>query len=115
MKVFYFLLLLAFFASCSSTSKISGRNKNKVALVKDSDRSSFEKAIFIDENSESAGIKAEYAWLRQNYFGYKFQKQSLVSHKKKDYHIINIITVKGRSKSIYFDLSKFYGKFEKRG
>ena len=110
MKVLYFLLLLTFFASCSSSSKISGRNKNKVALVKDGDGSSFEKAIFIHERSESSGIKAENIWLRQNYPGYKLQKQSLVQHEKRFYDVMSIITAEGQQKSIYFDINKFFGR-----
>lgn len=75
------------------------------------DGSSFEKAVFINEKTETAGIGAEYVWLRQNYPGYKLVQQSLAFEKEKPYDIMDIKTADGEKKSIYFDISKFYGKF----
>lgn len=67
--------------------------------------SSFENAISVKSVSE------EYAWLRRNFQGFTFIQQSLVFENNKPYDVLKIITSSGKEKSIYFDISSFYGKW----
>ena len=75
------------------------------------DGSSFEKAIIITEKNESAGVHAEYEWIKNHYPGYKRGMQALSHFKQRPYDIISITTSEGKEIDIYFDISKFYGKF----
>lgn len=75
------------------------------------DGSSYEKAIVIQETSEMKGVDAEYNWLSLYYPGYRRGMQSLVTHDKKPYDILTITTANGVEKKVYFDISKYFGKF----
>jgi len=75
------------------------------------DGSSYAKAIVINEKSESKGVDAEYTWLRLHYPGCKVEKQSLVFENKKPYDLLYIISREGEKKTVYFDISNFFGKF----
>lgn len=100
-------ILLTFFMTilfaCQTTKIVSDPSER--------DGSSFEKAIIVEKNNSMDGIAAEYAWIRNQYPGSKSLGQSLVFHKKKPFDIIKIITEEGIEKSIYFDISKFFGKY----
>lgn len=119
--IFYFLSILLIFTSCSSQRKsqslslnsasTSARNIQPLSDQKTADGSSYEKAIFIDKSTETAGVDAEYVWLKENYPGYQMIKQSLVHHDGRSYDILKIKTKDGAEKDIYFDISKFFGKW----
>jgi hypothetical protein len=119
--IFYFLSILLIFISCSSQRKsqslslnntfASSKNIEPLSDQKTADGSSFEKAIFIDKTSEKAGIDAEYAWLKENYPGYRMIQQSLSQHKGRSYDILKIKTKESEEKDIHFDISKFFGKW----
>lgn len=114
----YIILPLAFtivIASCSSSKKTTAAAQNPAATTTattsaDADGTSFEKAIVIKSNSETAGVTEEYAWLKKNYPGYKTKSQKLVYHDKKPYDMISIETAEGNLVDVYFDISKFFGK-----
>ena len=110
-KTVSLFILICLFASCASTSKISDVAQNNIALSTDRDGSSFEKAIIINKHTDRAGVDAEYEWLKQNYPGYKFNGQILTKNKDMPYDIIEIITSDGQSKSVNFNISKFYPRF----
>jgi hypothetical protein len=110
-KVISLFFLIWLFASCASTNKISHVAQNDIAINTGRDGSSFDKAIIINKNTDKAGIDAEYEWLNQNYPGYKFNGQILTKNKNVPYDIINIITADGQSKSVYFNISKFFPRF----
>ena len=104
------LIITVLFSACSSSKKIN--SSNSVESPADArDGSSYEKAIIIVANSETSGVHKEYEWLRKNYPGYTFNGQSLDHHNKKPYDIINIVTSDGKNKAVYFDITKFFGKF----
>ena len=110
--IILFLLIGSLIISCSTTKRLSRETKkDNVTVSSGNDGSSFEKAIVINEKSESAGVSAEYAWLRENYPGYMAKGQSLNFHRNKPYDIMTIITADGVEKKVYFDISKFFGKF----
>jgi len=70
-----------------------------------------EKGRVININNETAGIATEYEWLRNHFPGYQNLGQSLVNEKNKPYDVLKIKTSEGKILSVYFDISKFYGKF----
>jgi hypothetical protein len=112
MKKFLILLLIACVTySCASTRSVTNKTQTTAESVAPGDGSSFENAIIIKEHTESTGVSAEYAWLRQNYPGYKLQKQALVNNKGVPYDVLDIVTGNGEKKSIYFNISRFFGKF----
>ena len=104
--LFAFSVLLS---ACYSQKKIV--HANTVIASQNADGSSFEKAIYIKENSEGAGVDAEYAWLRSNYPGCRTRGQELVYHDKKPFDILHITTADGKDLDFYFDISNFLGKF----
>ena len=112
------LIALLICYSCSTTTKIAKNPnpvtaeqiENKTIISGIHDGTSFETAIVMKEKSENEGVKAEYTWLRANYPGYTLKQQGLNFHKEKAYDVLHIITPEGKEKSIYFDISNFYGK-----
>jgi hypothetical protein len=101
--------------SCSSSKKTTATEKSAAATTAATnsstvDGTSFEKAVVINSTSETAGVNAEYAWLKKNYPGYKTKSQRLTYHDKKPYDVISIETADGNAVDVYFDISKFFGK-----
>jgi hypothetical protein len=110
-KILFLFIICSLLNSCSTTKKISGATvQENASNLLANDGSSFEKAVVINEKSESKGVDAEYKWLRQNYPGYSLKRQALNFNKKKPYDIITILTGDGVEKKVYFDISKFFGK-----
>jgi hypothetical protein len=67
-------------------------------------------AIVINATSEETGIAEENTWIKENYPGAKKVKQALTTCNDKPADQIDIETANGRSVSIYFDISNFFGK-----
>jgi|WetSurMetagenome_2_1015567.scaffolds.fasta_scaffold15809_4 hypothetical protein len=113
MKKLIIILLLPLFllSSCASTARKSVASVQTAAVDSLKDGSSFEKAILINAKNEQKGIDAEYAYILQQYPGYQLKGQRLVENKKVPYDIIDIITAGGEVKSLYFNISGFFGKF----
>jgi hypothetical protein len=111
-NLFRLIILIFIIVSCSTTKKADRESdKNSISsTVVFRDGTSLERAIIIIEKSERSGITAENDWIRKNYPGYRKAGQSLVFDKKRPYDIINIENVEGTTKSIYFDISEFFGK-----
>jgi hypothetical protein len=110
------LVLFTFFliSFCHTSKKISNDNthqNNNKEIKTENDGTSFDKAIIIEEQTESKGVNAEYIWLKQHYPGYKLKNQSLSNYNKKPYDVMNIVTSEGENKNIYFDITNFYGKY----
>jgi hypothetical protein len=109
-KIFVVLFIFALASACVSQKTVTGSSP-ATSSISSNDGSSFEKAILINEKSETAGVNAEYVWLRKNYPGHKVIQQSLANNKNVPYDIIKIVTSDGQNKNIYFNISKFFGKF----
>jgi hypothetical protein len=105
-KITFLSILVLLFFSCKTSRSIS----NSVSS-NGGDGSSFEKAIIINKTNEMDGIAAEYDWIKNHYSGYINLGQELAYNKDKPYDIIKIKTAEGQCKSIYFDISAFFGKF----
>jgi hypothetical protein len=91
-----------------SATAVSIQAQGKTA---NEDGRSYETAVVIHEKSETAGVTAEYQWIRDHYSNYKVVQQSLNSHGKKPYDIITIQFSDERKQEVYFDISAFFGKF----
>jgi len=110
MKTFIYLFAFSLLATSCASHKIAAQANAATASVT-ADGSSFDKAIFIKETGEGAGVDAEYAWIRDKYPGSKVNGQALMDHNKKPYDVIHITTADGTKTDVYFDISNFYGKF----
>jgi len=110
----FFAVLTLSLASCSSSKHVSSTAKNVDPTNSGLDGSSEEKAIMVNETSETAGVAAEYDWLKEHYPGYTLQEQRLIIDSKKNghpYDLMNIKTAEGKKMGIYFDIIKYFGKF----
>jgi hypothetical protein len=67
-------------------------------------------AIVINATNEHDGIAQEKAWINENYPGAKEVKQALTTCNDKPADQIDLETANGRSVSLYFDISNFFGK-----
>ncbi|PKP01908.1 MAG: hypothetical protein CVU11_13680 [Bacteroidetes bacterium HGW-Bacteroidetes-6] len=115
MKKILIVLFVAMMAASCNTSKKASHNSTtgNATTVSEADRdgTSYEKAIVIQEKTESTGVDAEYAWLKEHYPGYKMKQQSLTNQNGKPYDLIEIVTAQGKEMTIYFDISNFFGKW----
>jgi len=75
------------------------------------DGSSAKTAVVITAPNEDKGVAAEYAWLAKHFPGYATRGQSLVHEDKKIYDTIQFTTKDGKSMTIFFDITGFFGKF----
>ena len=96
--------------SCSTSKKTVHSDTASVSTA-DNDGSSFDKAIFVQEDHEQPGIDFEYRWIRNKYPGSRVNGQSLSTHNNKPYDIFHITTADNIKLDVYFDISNFYGKF----
>ena len=88
-----------FITSCSST-RTTSESKSVYR-----DGSTYETAVI------AKSIQFEYQWIAQNYPGSKVVMQSLHNHKNKPFDVLTIETEGGIQKDIYFDISRFFGKY----
>jgi hypothetical protein len=114
-KLIPLLLILLCFSSCLHQKGAASSNKKESAKVSSGTDGgnglSIAEAIVINETTESEGVDAEYVWLKVNYPGYTLIKQSLVNAEGKPYDKMDIKTADGEKKTVYFDISHFFGKF----
>jgi hypothetical protein len=102
--------------SCSPSKKNSvlpanGNKDSLSTLVHMEDGLSFETAVVIHKSTETAGVSAEYQWIREHYSDYHVVQQSLNNHNKKPYDIIQIQFSNEKKLDLYFDISQFFGHF----
>ena len=114
MKKYVLIVSLAvFFCACSASKKtvLNSSETTTTGIASAADGFSYKTAIIIKAKNETTGIAKEYEWLKANYPGYSLIKQSLKENSKKMYDVMQIKTVDGTEKEIYFDINSFYGKF----
>lgn len=66
--------------------------------------------VIIDAANEKEGIAKENAWIAENYPGAKKVGQELITCNDKTADQIDIETANGQKRSVYFDISKWFGK-----
>lgn len=80
-------------------------------IYRGGDGSSMEQAVIIRAPNHVAGIDAEYYWARKNHPTWSQRTQALVAGDDgKQYDIIDYITPEGKTITIYFDITDFFGK-----
>ena len=118
-KIALLPIIISLFISCSPSKKSTtdmaststSTSSSSSSTSSANDGSSYEKAIIIEKKNEKDGVAEEYKWLREHYPGYTMGSQSLNYKDKKPYDILHITTKDGEKKDVYFDISKFFGKF----
>jgi hypothetical protein len=80
-------------------------------VYKVGDGSTLESAIVINAPNEWEGIKAESTWINQNHPKWKKGRQALLHKEGKMYDQIEYTTQEGETKTIYYDITPFFGKF----
>jgi hypothetical protein len=109
-KIVLFWVMAIAMASCSPTKNQSSTANSDKVPSSERDGTSFEKAIVINAKNEMDGVNAEYSWLRSYFPGYKMKSQSLSSKGSKSYDVLHFLTSEGKEMTIYFDITKFFGK-----
>lgn len=66
--------------------------------------------IIKNAKSETEGIEAESKWIDKVHPGWKKGEQSLLGGERRNYDRIEYTTPKGEMKTIYFDITDFFGK-----
>ena len=80
-------------------------------LYSGGDGSAIEQAVIITgaiDNTE--GVKAEYAWLRSHYPGYKHTGHRVRRATGRIYQQLNIVTADGQPQAVFFDITSFHGR-----
>ena len=75
------------------------------------DGSSEEKAVVIKGGTEETGVAAEYKYLDQHFSGSKRGNQGVFASKGKQFDRLEFTTSRGEKKTLFFDITGFYGKF----
>ena len=113
----YFIIVMAVtllvpVTSCKHQKTAAGNSSvSETVRYSGGQGTSFEDAVIIMEKTETTGVDAEYDWLREHYPGYKLVSQSLSSKDGKHYDVMKIKTASGEDKTVYFDISNFFGKW----
>ena len=108
------IIIILQLAACSPHRQIMKNdfsNANDTISRGKQDGLSYNTAVIIKEKSESLGVKAEYAWIKEHYPNYRVKKQALVEQNKRPYDIIIITLSNETDVDLYFDISNFYGSW----
>ncbi|MEY2556974.1 MAG: hypothetical protein QOE34_399 [Verrucomicrobiota bacterium] len=84
--------------------------KSPVNIVTDRDGSSFQTAIVVRATDEQAGVEAEFRYVAENYPAAQRNAQLLVRHDGRTFDLVELTTRDGRKRTLYFDISSFFGK-----
>jgi len=75
------------------------------------DGSSCQQAIaIVGARGEQDGVASEYTWIKQHYPGAKLDQQSLIDCNGAPTDKMAIETADGQKVTLFFDLSRFFGK-----
>jgi hypothetical protein len=80
------------------------------ALADTADGATLETAIIVPAGNEFEGVDAEYGYLQDHYPGWLHEQQSLIQDNGKVYDRIEIVGPDGIRKTIYFDITGWFGK-----
>jgi hypothetical protein len=119
MKIEFLLIILLLAAGCESKqsqppasakeSEPKGHPTVRITIA-GGDGSSVEKAVIIKAPDNFIGVRVEYAWIKKNCPGWQLEKQSAFKAGNKIYDKMEFRAPDGRQKTIYFDITDFYGK-----
>ena len=86
---------------------IPEKGENRPVSVESRQESKTITAIVVDS------VPSEYEYLDQEYSGYRLIQQALIKSGTTHMDVLTIETADGEEKEIYFDISSFYGNYEK--
>lgn len=116
-KIFWFIVVTTILAGCASNpapEQTPAVNSDGSISIRfgGGDGSSIKNAItLIGANTEMAGIGGEALWAKQFLPGWKKSGQELIANGKKYYDGITYQAADGKTRTVYFDISAFFGKF----
>ena len=119
MKIEFLLIILLLAAGCESKQAQTAASAKKSELkghptvritLEGGDGSSVEKAVIIKAPDNFIGVRVEYAWIKKNCPGWQLEKQSAFKAGNKIYDKMEFRTPDGQRKTIFFDITDFYGK-----
>ncbi len=119
MKKRFLLIIFLLAAGCDSKQVQTGAATKESqsaghptvkATIAGGDGSSIEKAVIIKAPDNFIGVRIEYTWIKKNCPGWQLEKQSAFKSGNKIYDKMEFRTPDGRLKTIYFDITDFYGK-----
>lgn len=99
------LLLLGPLLACAA------QQPDPTATLSTREGSSCQRPVVIDADRESAGAAAQREWLEKHYPGSRIERRLIITCAGKPAELIEIDTVNQRTVRVYFDISKYYGKF----
>lgn len=116
-----FLLVsaLLFFAGCESGDGTSSRTAQGSRMKELLDRgvrfeggngNSINQAVIIKAPNELTGVRAEYEWIREHYPGWELEQQETISIQGRTYDMMDFRTPGGIDRTLYFDITDFFGK-----
>ena len=100
-------LVTATLVSCATPSSTTG----PIMAAAGGAGASYATAIVVPATNEMAGVQWEYAYIRSHYPGSKFMYQALDSHGVKPYDIMTFKTADGKQHTLYFDISRYFGRY----
>lgn len=74
------------------------------------DGSSIEHAVVINASGEEKGNRAAYIWLHEHYPGSHLLDEGFDYNGDRYYNEIKIVTADGKSRTIFFETTSFFGK-----
>ena len=81
------------------------------AVAADEKGQSLDQAVILDGvSSEMDGVGAEHAYTAEHYPGWTWQTQALMQNGSRVYDVIDMTGPSGESKSVYFDITDWFGK-----
>src|SRR5262249_44828165 len=63
-------------------------------------------AVIVHARNETAGVHAEYAWIKEHWPGSRRSKQGLITKDNKLYDAITITDSAGQERILYFDITE---------
>jgi hypothetical protein len=77
------------------------------------DGTSMEQAVFIkNAKDEMEGVEAESKWIQKMHPGWRKGEQRLLNKNGRVYDEIDYLTASNETKTIYFDITEFFGKMD---
>lgn len=74
------------------------------------DGATTETAIIVPATNEFEGVDAEYGYIQDHYPGWQHMQQSLIQTDSKIFDRIEIVGPDGIRKTLYFDITDWFGK-----
>jgi hypothetical protein len=70
--------------------------------------SSHKTAIVVHASSAAVGLRAQDAYLKTHYPGYRFVGHAFARYKDRWYDIVAFVDARGKKHSLYFDISEYF-------